>query len=169
MARADKNPHAVAHGKRSAHKRRLKEIPGTENPTASVRKNRTENEESPVRKNRTTGSDQKTVPLSISWGGTAPEASGLPLWPSPVLTELRWSEYWQEEYRKEFEPDLKEHAKRLGYRVRRRGNLYTITRPDGTAFGGESISSLRRWLDVEEHKPQIKISTQCGTPLYAVN
>jgi hypothetical protein len=168
-ARDNKNPYAVAHGKRSYQKRRLKTFPGTETSTESVRKFRTESEESPVRKNRTTGSDQKTVLLSISRVGAAPEDAPLSLWTTPLLRELPWDEYWQEEYRREFEPDLREHAKKFGCRVRRRGNLYTITRPDGTAFGGESIASLRWWLDVEEHKPRIEVSTECGVPLYAIN
>ena len=99
IARADKNPHAVAQGKRSAHKRRLKQIPGTENTHASVRKIRTESEQSPVRKNRTTGSVQKTVPLSISRVVSGEAASVLPLsskpklvWSKPQLIELSESE-----------------------------------------------------------------------------
>jgi hypothetical protein len=171
-ARENKNPYAVARGKRSAQKRRLKTFLSTEKPTESVRKNRTETTEVPVRKDRTTGSDQKTLPLSISRVGTAPAEGSPSLWCRPILTdliEIPWDEHWQEKYRVEFEPELREQAAELGYRVRRRGNLYTIERPDGTAFGGECIPALRWWLDVEKDKPRIEVSTQCGVPLYAVN
>lgn len=68
-ARANKNPNAVAHGKRSWRKRQEKQNAGTKNSLASVRKGRTEKTTGPVRETRTTGLDGKTVPLSIARDG----------------------------------------------------------------------------------------------------
>jgi hypothetical protein len=53
-ARARKNPHAVAQGRRSWRKRHQKKNSGTETSTISVRKDRTDIVKDPVRKNRTT-------------------------------------------------------------------------------------------------------------------
>jgi hypothetical protein len=84
IARANKNPNAVAHGKRSWHKRQQKQKAGTENSRVSIRKNRTEKANAPVRKTRTTGPGQKTVPLSIARDGerSAPIGSAVASEPS---------------------------------------------------------------------------------------
>lgn len=70
-ARVAKNPHAVAHGKRSWHKRQQKLKAGTENTRVSILKNRTERANAPVRKTQTTGLGEKTVRLSIARVGGA--------------------------------------------------------------------------------------------------
>jgi hypothetical protein len=70
-ARAEKDPHAVAHGKRSWHKRREERKADTENPPISIRKRCTETIDAPVQKTRTTGLGEQTVPLSIARGGEA--------------------------------------------------------------------------------------------------
>jgi len=69
-ARANRNPAAVAHGKRSWRKRQKKQKAGTENPHVSVRKSRTDGAATPVRKTRTTGGGEKTVRLSIAREGS---------------------------------------------------------------------------------------------------
>lgn len=71
-ARADKNPRAVALGKRSWGKQRQKAVPaktetGSEKSQVSVRKTSTENHQTPVRKTRTTPPVQKPEPLSRVW------------------------------------------------------------------------------------------------------
>lgn len=83
-ARAAKDPHAVAHGKRSWHKRQRKQEGGTETSLVSIRKNRTETANAPVRKTRTTGLGEKTVPLSIARDGSrsAPTGSAVASEPS---------------------------------------------------------------------------------------
>jgi hypothetical protein len=60
-ARAAKDPHAVAHGKRSWRKRQEKQKAGTEKSTVSIRKHCTERADPPVRKIRTTGLGEKSV------------------------------------------------------------------------------------------------------------
>jgi len=89
VARAEKNPNAVAHGKRSWRSRHAKTFPGTENSHASVRKNRTETTEIPVRKNRTTVQSKKPYYIYILGEGThgAPTAGEL-VWSTPTLTEM---------------------------------------------------------------------------------
>ena len=66
IARADKNPHAVEHGKRSWRKRRQKQKAGTENSRCSVRHNHTERPLAPVQQSRTTEAVEETALLSIS-------------------------------------------------------------------------------------------------------
>jgi hypothetical protein len=65
-ARANKNPAAIAHGKRSWRKRQQKQKAGKENSQLSALKNRTDSGAPPVRKTRTTGLDEKPVRLSIA-------------------------------------------------------------------------------------------------------
>lgn len=64
---------------------------------------------------------------------------------------------------------LRQRAKRLGYRVRRRHNTYELTDADGTGFGGDGIEAVVWWLDVIEHKLPVQISTACGVPLFKIN
>jgi hypothetical protein len=64
---------------------------------------------------------------------------------------------------------LRERAKRLGYKLSRRGSEYNLTRPDGTGFGGNDLDGINWWLDVEEHKLPVQISSACGRPLYKIN
>jgi hypothetical protein len=92
VARAEKNPNAVAHGKRSWRSRHAKTFPGTENSHASVRKNRTETTEIPVRKNRTTVQSKKPYYIYILGEGThgAPTAGEL-VWSTPTLTEMPYT------------------------------------------------------------------------------
>ena len=92
MARAEKNPDAVAHGKRSWRSRNAKIDPGTENSHASVRKNRTETTETPVRKNRTTGQSEKPYYFYISGEGAHNASVAVTLqWTAPVLTEMAYT------------------------------------------------------------------------------
>jgi hypothetical protein len=65
-ARAAKDPRAVAHGKRSWHRRQQKQKAGTKKSRVSIRRNCTEGVDVPVRKTRTTGLGEKTAPLSIA-------------------------------------------------------------------------------------------------------
>ena len=65
-ARANKNPYAAAHGKRSWRKRQQKQNAGTGNSHPSVRATRTEPLDFPVLKTQTTGSVGETALLSIS-------------------------------------------------------------------------------------------------------
>lgn len=68
------------------------------------------------------------------------------------------------------ERDLKERAKRLGYKTRRCGTQYNLVRDgeDGAGFGG-SIEGVTWWLDVIENKTPLQVSTACGIPLYQIN
>jgi hypothetical protein len=66
VARGNKDPHAVAHGKSSWRKRQQKQNTGTETSSASVRDVRIETAGSPVRDNGTTGFAEKAVLLSIA-------------------------------------------------------------------------------------------------------
>jgi hypothetical protein len=112
VARAEKNPGAVAHGKRSWRSRHAKINPGTENSQASVRENRTETTETPVRENRTTGQSKKPYYIYILGEGahnaTAPtpnkdaptpaplqlnntDPKPKPAWTMPVLTEMPYT------------------------------------------------------------------------------
>jgi hypothetical protein len=70
-ARAAKDPHAVAHGKRCWLKRKQNQKAGTENSSASIQKSRIERADAPVRKTSTTGLGEKTVRLSIARVGRA--------------------------------------------------------------------------------------------------
>jgi hypothetical protein len=65
-ARANKDPHAAEHGRRSWRKRQQKQNAGTENSSVSVRDARPEMAGPPVRDNGTTGLAEKAVPLSIA-------------------------------------------------------------------------------------------------------
>jgi hypothetical protein len=69
-ARANKNPAAIAHGKRSWRKRLEKQKAGTENSQVSTLKSRTDTAAAPVRKTRTTGQGEKPVRLSIAREGS---------------------------------------------------------------------------------------------------
>jgi hypothetical protein len=69
-ARSDKDPNAVAQGKRSWHKRGEKQKAGTEIFRVSIQKTCTERVNTPVRKNQATSLDEKTVLLSIARGGS---------------------------------------------------------------------------------------------------
>jgi hypothetical protein len=70
-SRADKNPHAVEHGKRSWRKRQQKQKTGTENSPRSVRANHTEQRLCPVQQSRTTELVGETELQSISRVGSA--------------------------------------------------------------------------------------------------
>lgn len=125
--------------------------PKNQNP---VRKNRTPRpkksdtsgpESDPKAENRPTEPDIRTD------DGCPTEADITSLttpcaWSAPSLTELPWNETCDG-----------------------RGKHFIITRPDGSSFGGESIASLRWWLDVEKDKPRVEVSTACGIPLYGIN
>jgi hypothetical protein len=69
-ARANKNPAAIAHGKRSWRKRQAKQNAGTDNSRISVRKCCTESAADPVRKTQTTSPGEETVRLSIAREGS---------------------------------------------------------------------------------------------------
>jgi hypothetical protein len=66
LARANKNPYAVAHGKRSWRKRQQKQNAGTEDSRVSVRETHTERSELPVQETQTTEPVGETVLLSKS-------------------------------------------------------------------------------------------------------
>ena len=70
MARANKNPIAVAHGKRSWRKRQGETKAGTENSRNTVRESCTERSIVPARKTRTTEQGEKSVRLSIAREGS---------------------------------------------------------------------------------------------------
>ena len=76
-ARANKNPIAIAHGKRSWRKRQKKNA-GTDKSHVSVQEMRTETPAAPVRKTRTTDGGEKPVRLSIARDGSqsAPTSAG---------------------------------------------------------------------------------------------
>jgi hypothetical protein len=67
------------------------------------------------------------------------------------------------------ERDLKERAKRLGYKLKRRGQEYRLISDDGAEYGGGSIEAMVWWLNVIEHKLPVQISTACGVPLFKIN
>jgi hypothetical protein len=65
---------------------------------------------------------------------------------------------------------VRERAKRLGYRLRRRGNDYRlIDAAGGAELGGQDINSMIWWLDVIEYKLPVQFSTACGIPLWKMN
>lgn len=87
VARAEKNPNAVAHGKRSWRSRHAKTFPGTENSHASVRKN------------RTTGQSKKPYYIYISGEGAhGATAAGKLEWTTPVLTEMAYTPALRKRY-----------------------------------------------------------------------
>lgn len=68
------------------------------------------------------------------------------------------------------EHGLRERAKRLGYRIKRRGAEYTAIHViEGSAFGGADIEAINKWFDVIEYKPPVTISSACGVPLFTIN
>jgi hypothetical protein len=69
-ARANKNPSAVEHGKRSWRKRREKQNTGTENSSGSVRDAHTESPRTPILNSKTTVLGEKADPLSVARMGT---------------------------------------------------------------------------------------------------
>lgn len=64
---------------------------------------------------------------------------------------------------------LRARAKRLGYKLSRRGSEFKATGPDGTGFGGTGSDAMNWWLDVIEHKLPVQISSACGVPLFRIN
>jgi hypothetical protein len=67
------------------------------------------------------------------------------------------------------ERDLKERARRLGYKLKRRGKDYSLIGDDGAVCGSHSIESMNWQLDVIEYKIPLQISTACGVPLFKIN
>jgi hypothetical protein len=91
-------------------------------------------------------------------------------WSRPILIDLIEMPYTDElrrVYRQEEDRALRQRAKRLGYRVNRRGAEYDLT-SDSSAFGG-TIDGVNDWLDVIEQKIPMQISTSCGRPLFTLN
>jgi hypothetical protein len=70
-ARAAKDPHAVAHGKRCWQKRKQNEKAGTEISSVLIQKTRIEKADTPVRETLATGLGEETVRLSIARVGRA--------------------------------------------------------------------------------------------------
>jgi hypothetical protein len=66
LARNNKDPRAVEHGKRSWRKRQQKQKADTESSRASIQNNRIDTSPPPVLISATTGSDEDSVPLSIA-------------------------------------------------------------------------------------------------------
>jgi hypothetical protein len=66
LARNNKDPRAVEHGKRSWCKRQQKQKAGTESSRASIQNNRIDTSPPPVLISVTTGSAEDSVPLSIA-------------------------------------------------------------------------------------------------------
>jgi|SRR5450755_1254452 hypothetical protein len=64
---------------------------------------------------------------------------------------------------------LRERAARLGFKLSRRGQEYSLTDPDGTGVGGMSLDGINEWLDVIEYKLPVQISSPCGMPLFKIN
>jgi hypothetical protein len=70
----------------------------------------------------------------------------------------------------ETERTLRERGKRLGYRLRRRGNDYRlIDDAEDAEISAQDINSINWLLDVIEHKAPLQFSTACGIPLRTVN
>jgi hypothetical protein len=65
------------------------------------------------------------------------------------------------------ERELKERAKRLGYKLKRRGTEYSLVDDEGAGPSG-TIEGIARWLDVIEHKLAVQFSTACGMPLWKI-
>jgi phosphoenolpyruvate synthase/pyruvate phosphate dikinase len=62
---------------------------------------------------------------------------------------------------------LRERAKRLGYRIRRRGIDYRlIDDAEAEAIGFQDINGINLWLDVIEHKLPLQVSTACDITLW---
>jgi hypothetical protein len=111
-ARAAKDQHKVAHGRRIAQKRNISRVhkmypkPGAQSVPEKAK--------SPGAQSVPTGPGAQSVPtVDISGGGggrggrfpkspraALPQAqpSGLPMWSVPVLTELEWNGDWQQHY-----------------------------------------------------------------------
>jgi hypothetical protein len=70
-ARAAKDPHAVAHGKRCWQTRKQNEKAGTEISSVLIQKTRIEKADTPVRETLATGLGEETVRLSIARVGRA--------------------------------------------------------------------------------------------------
>ena len=71
---------------------------------------------------------------------------------------------------KEVERALRERAKRLGYRLHRRGKAYRLIDPASateTEFDGPIAVNWS--LDVIEQKLPVQFSTACGIPLWTIN
>jgi hypothetical protein len=65
---------------------------------------------------------------------------------------------------------LRARAKRLGYRIRRRGNHYRlIDDAEGEEIGSQDITAINWYLAVIEHKLPVQFSTACGIPLWTIN
>ncbi|MBR0697741.1 hypothetical protein [Bradyrhizobium lablabi] len=63
---------------------------------------------------------------------------------------------------------LKERAKRLGYKLKRRGTTYSLIDNKGEGPSG-TIDGIVWWLNVIEHEIAAQVSTACGMPLYTIN
>jgi hypothetical protein len=58
---------------------------------------------------------------------------------------------------------VRARAKKLGYRVHRRGNEYSLVHPSGRAISVASdLKVFGLLLDVEEGKVKLQIFTPCG-------
>jgi hypothetical protein len=113
---------------------------------------------------------KSSIPLQAAEGGrqdrTAPHFKLV--WSTPTLTEIEYTDDLRCLYQQEEERALRERAKRLGYRLKRRGTEYKLTNSDG-GFGGTDIDAINSWLDVIEHKLPMQISTACSRPLFTIN
>ena len=66
---------------------------------------------------------------------------------------------------------MRERAKRLGYRLHRRGEAYRLidSASETEAEFGGPIDAVKWWLDVIEQKLPAQFSTACGIPLWTIN
>jgi hypothetical protein len=68
--------------------------------------------------------------------------------------------------------ELRERAKRNGYRVQKRGDQYKLIPEDGAPVGGD-IDTVNAWLDMLETAKtsgqNIEYRTACGMPILTSN
>jgi hypothetical protein len=67
------------------------------------------------------------------------------------------------------ERDLRDRAKRLGYKLKKRGTQFELVSDDGSGCGADSIDGVNWWLDVIEYKTPVQFYSACGVPTYKIN
>jgi hypothetical protein len=63
---------------------------------------------------------------------------------------------------------LRERAKRLGFRVERRGKSFGLRYDDGTGMGGD-IQHVSDYMHAVEFKLPWGVMTECGIPIFGIN
>jgi hypothetical protein len=67
------------------------------------------------------------------------------------------------------EAELRGRAETLGYKMRRRGDVYEFHDKDGAGAGAEGIENASNVLDIIEGKVAVEYTTACGRPTGANN